>query len=205
MRAVIFCGGEIVEDAKARARIKAGDRIICADSGYKHAKKMGIMPDIVLGDFDSYEREAVQCDNVQTYPAKKDYTDSEIAVQYALEQGCDEILLLGATGGRLDHTLGNVYLLKTILEHGALGELYDGAVSVWLVQDAITVKGKPGDLLSVIPFAEAGDFTTHGLAYPLKNQPLPSTGISNVFETDCVRLEVGNGRAVVLHVPKELE
>lgn len=62
MRAVIFCGGEIVDYDRVRARIRQGDMLICADSGYRHAKIMGLRPDIVLGDFDSYEKAVVDCD-----------------------------------------------------------------------------------------------------------------------------------------------
>ena len=87
MRAVILCGGEIAEYDRVRSRIAEDDMIICADSGYRHAKKMGLRPAVVLGDFDSYTRAEVECDNILTYPAKKDYTDSEIAVRYALEHG----------------------------------------------------------------------------------------------------------------------
>ena len=202
MRAVIFCGGEIVDYYRVRASIRQGDMLICADSGYRHAKIMGLRPDIVLGDFDSYEKAVVDCDHVLTYPAKKDYTDSEIAARYALEHGCDDILLLGATGGRLDHTLGNIYLLKLIMEHGAAGELYDGVTAVWLAKGTISVSGSVGDILSVIPFGEAADLTTKGLAYPLIHQGLAgaSTGVSNVFETERVRLDIGEGRALVVHV-----
>ncbi len=205
MRAVILCGGEIAEYDRVRSRIAEDDMIICADSGYRHAKKMGLRPAVVLGDFDSYTRAEVECDNILTYPAKKDYTDSEIAVRYALEHGCDKILLLGAAGGRIDHTLGNLSLLGYILEQGAEGELYDGISSVWMVRGTITVTGRPGDLLSVIPFAEADDLTTHGLAYPLRHQSLAgaSTGLSNVFETDCVRLDIGSGKALVVYTPQE--
>lgn len=207
MRAVILCGGEIAEYDRVRSRIAEDDMIICADSGYRHAKKMGLRPAVVLGDFDSYARTDVECDHVLTYPAKKDYTDSEIAVRYALEHGCDAILLLGATGGRIDHTLGNLSLMDYILQRGASGELYDGVSSVWMAQGTITVSGQAGDLLSVIPFAEAGDLTTHGLAYPLRHQALAgaSTGISNVFETDCVQLEIGSGKAIVVHTPQGLD
>lgn len=205
MRAVIFCGGEIMDYDRVRARIRQDDMLICADSGYRHAKIMGLRPDVVLGDFDSYEKAAVDCDHVLTYPAKKDYTDSEIAARYALEHGCDDILLLGATGGRLDHTLGNIYLLKAIMEHGAAGELYDGVTAVWLAKGTISVSGSVGDIFSVIPFAEASDLTTQGLAYPLIHQGLAgaSTGVSNVFETERVRLDIGEGMALVIHVAQQ--
>ena len=114
MRAVIICGGDIGNYERAAAHTKDNDMIICADSGYAHAKKMHITPDVVLGDFDSYKKDDVICDDIKVYPMKKDFTDSEIAADYAIKNGADEILFLASTGGRLDHTLANIYLLKTI-------------------------------------------------------------------------------------------
>lgn len=203
MRAVIFCGGEIVNYDRVGERIKAEDMILCADSGYMHARKLGLSPYAVLGDFDSFDVKAVDCENVMIYPAKKDYTDSEIALRYAFGCGCDDILLLGAAGGRLDHTLGNICLLKLVLERGASGEMYDGAVSVRLAaRGSVSLTGKPGDIFSIIPFAEADGLTTKGLEYPLINQSLAgaSTGLSNVFEEECVSLEISSGMAIVIHI-----
>ncbi len=205
MRAVIICGGDIGSADRAKTLIKKDDFIICADSGYKYAPMLGVMPDIVLGDFDSYEIEKVRCDNVKTYPARKDFTDSEIAAQYAIEQGAEEILFLAATGGRADHALGNIYLLKTVHDKGVSGMIFDGTSCIWYVEDEITVSGKKGDLLSVIPFAEAGDITTDGLEYALVHDMLPSTGISNIFLGDTASVHIGNGAAIVVYTPHEFE
>lgn len=204
MRAVIICGGDIGSAERARTFVKKGDMIIYADSGYKYASALGVRPDIVLGDFDSYGIEKVECDNVKTYPARKDFTDSEIAAQYAIEQGADELIFLAATGGRADHALGNIYLLKTVCDSGVRGMIFDGISCIWYVNDKITVSGSKGDLLSVIPFAEAGDITTGGLEYVLENEMLPSTGISNVFTGDEASLEIGRGGAIVVYTPCEL-
>lgn len=205
MRAVIICGGDIGNADRAKRLIKKDDLIICADSGYKYASALEVKPDIVLGDFDSYELAKVECDNVKTYPAKKDFTDSEIAAQYAIEQGADELLFLAVMGGRIDHTLGNIYLLKTVYEKGAKAMIFDGISSIWYVTDTISVTGKKGDLLSVIPFAETGDITTDGLEYALDKESLPSTGISNVFASDTASLKLWSGSAVVVYTPREFE
>lgn len=202
MRAVIICGGDIGNYERAKACIKTGDMIICADSGYAHAKKMNIRPDVVLGDFDSYKKDDVICDDIKIYPAKKDFTDSEIAADYALKNGADEILLLAATGGRIDHTLANIYLLKTISQRGIFISIFDGASTTYYLSNELSLKGKKGDLLSLVPFSEASDITTWGLEYALSKQPLPSTGVSNVFICDEVKIKIGSGEAIVIHTPK---
>lgn len=203
MRAVIICGGDIGNYERAAACINADDMIICADSGYAHAKKMDIKPDVVLGDFDSYKKDEVICDDIKIYPSKKDFTDSEIAADYALKNGADEILFLASTGGRLDHTLANIYLLKTMAQKGVLASIFDGAATTYYSDDEIVLKGKKGDLLSLIPFSEVADITTWGLEYALSNQPLPSTGISNVFIGDKAKIQIGSGEAIVIYIPKE--
>lgn len=204
MRAVIICGGEIGNAERARAHIQKDDMIICADSGYKYAGELGVEADAVLGDFDSYKREKILCENVRVYPQKKDYTDSEIAAQYAVERGADTILLLAATGGRLDHSLGNIYLLKTLCEQNVSASIFDGASELRYVNDEASFCGKKGDVLSLIPFAEADDFVTEGLEYALEHEPLPSTGISNVFTENEVRVRVGNGGVIAVYTPGEL-
>lgn len=205
MRAVIICGGDIGNYERAKACIKPGDMIICADSGYAHAKKMDIRPDVVLGDFDSYKKDDVICDDIKIYPAKKDFTDSEIAADYALKNGADEILLLASTGGRIDHTLANIYLLKTISQRGIFISIFDGESTTYYLNNLnneFLLKGKKGDLLSLVPFSSVFDITLWGLEYALSNQPLPSTGVSNVFICDEVKIKIGSGEAIVIHTPK---
>ncbi len=203
MRAVIICGGEIESYDNVRAHIKSSDMIICADSGYMHAKNMGVIADIVLGDFDSYEKDKIECDKIKSYPVKKDFTDSEIALEYAAECGVEEVLLLAAVGGRVDHTLGNIYLLKTATEKNMRASIFDGKSTLYYVRDKIHICGKVGDLLSIIPFSKADDITTDGLEYALFHKPLPSTGISNVFIENEVEVEIGFGEAIIVHTPTD--
>lgn len=202
MRAVVIAGGAVRDYAAAAAAVLPDDMIICADSGYLHAVKMGLSPTAVLGDFDSMDQSQVQCENVIVYPAKKDQTDTEICIGYALEHGCDEILMLGATGGRIDHELANVFLLKMILDAGKTGSIYDGVSRMWLLKGELSLAGSPGDILSIIPVtAQAKGITTHGLAYPLDNASLDfgtTLGVSNVFLGPKARVQVKEGLALIV-------
>ena len=87
MKCNILCGGVIDDIETTAARVDKTAYTICADSGYAYAKQLGLHPDAVLGDFDSYALEDVQEENVTVFPARKDYTDSEIALMHAIEKG----------------------------------------------------------------------------------------------------------------------
>ena len=138
-RAVIFCWSE--SDRKP-FDITADDYIICADSGYKYAERLGIKPDLLLGDFDSYSAKGDESETVITLPTEKDDTDAMYAAKYAVKNGFEEIVLAGGIGGREDHTKGAVSVLKFIRKK-CKGFISDGYTTVNIV--------KSGDKL-VIPY-----------------------------------------------------
>lgn|GEM_PF-25542 len=125
MRAVIISGGVISDYAYIRSQIRADDTIICADSGFDHAVKMGVVPAAITGDFDSVRAKLPPEIECVKFPARKNQTDTEIAVEYARQRGFADFLLLGATGGRLDHALTNILLLKKFAERGEDAEIID--------------------------------------------------------------------------------
>lgn len=102
-----------------------GDLVIAADAGYRTCRQAGIVPDLLLGDFDSMEQPE-DFSKVLRSPVEKDDTDTMLAVKTALERGCDVVHLYGASGGRrLDHTLANLQALLYLRRHGARGFLHD--------------------------------------------------------------------------------
>ena len=121
MKALIIGSGNF--SRKALGLLDREFYTICADGGYDHAKKQGIVPDILLGDLDSISERA----DIKTlvFPTEKNETDSEIALLYAIEKGYKDIVLTGVTGTRLDHTLNNIFLLKTASELGAKAVIAD--------------------------------------------------------------------------------
>lgn len=208
MRGVVFSGGEIGSYEVVAKKILPCDFIVCADSGYLHAKRLGVKPHAVLGDFDSVRRCDVVCDCIVDFPPKKDLTDTELCIRYAIEQGCSEILLLGATGGRIDHELANLFLLKVMMDEGVTGYIFDGISETWLVSDKIVFDdGEAGDLLSVLPIApQVTGITTEGLEYPLKEATLqfgPALGISNVFLGSRAAVRVAEGLILVVRTRKQ--
>ncbi len=114
----IICAGEV-----GTLSIPDGSFVICADGGLSHAKRQGIEPDLIVGDFDSFGQ-IPRGENVRVHPVAKDETDSFLAADYALERGCTDFLIYGGLGGsRFDHTLANVQLLHFLCSKGCRGTL----------------------------------------------------------------------------------
>lgn len=174
--------------------------VICADGGYDKALENGIVPDAVLGDMDSVLGKVPK--NSIIYPSEKDETDSEIAIDYALKNGFSELVLAGFTGTRLDHTLNNILILKRISEAGASGVIVDDNNEIYYLRDKLTVCGKKGELLSIIPvFSDLVGVTAKNLKYPLFNETLffgKGRGVSNVFLDNSCTITVTSGEGIVI-------
>ena len=137
-RCFIFAAGTFFG---LRERPRAGDFVIAADAGYRVCQRLQIVPDLLLGDFDSMEQPA-DFANIHRSPVEKDDTDTMLAVKTALEQGGDTIYIYGGTGGkRLDHTLANLQTLLFLRRRGARGYLYDDDF-VWTVieNESLTIE-----------------------------------------------------------------
>ncbi len=115
-RRCLIIGGAPIEDyERIRHYIRRDDYVICCDSGLKHREGLGVEADLITGDFDSHEKPETEVETI-VLPKEKDDTDTVYAVSEALERGFEEFLLVGMTGRRLDHTLGNVYILERLAE-----------------------------------------------------------------------------------------
>lgn len=161
------------------------DLVIAADAGYRTCRELGIVPDLLLGDFDSMEQPE-DFANIHRSPVEKDDTDTMLAVETGLEQGCGEFYLYGGTGGRrLDHTLANLQTLLYLRRRGARGYLYDNDF-VWTVIENETIrvdKTVEWGLLSVFCLGDrARGVTETGVQYPLQGAELTAEfplGVSN--------------------------
>lgn len=198
MRAVIIGNGGMSNYNKIRDCLYEDDYIICADGGYRHAVRLGLRPDIIIGDMDSVHTDTGSLRAVRL-PVKKDFTDGEAAVRYALEKGFFDIVLLGFTGVRMDHTLTNISLLKIISERHKRGRLIDEYNEISFAEERNVICGAVGDLVSIIPLSdELEGVTTEGLEYPLDDETLyfgESRGVSNVMlaETCVITKRSGSG------------
>ena len=144
---------------------------------------------------------------VQIHPREKDFTDLELAVDSALELSARRLILFGAFGGRIDHTLANLLMLEKAVARGVEVELVAGEETGWIIQDELALPGgRPGDRVSLIPLSGTVVLRTDGLQYQLNEEPLvraSAHGVSNVIESPPVRIAVRSGTLFVVHGPQE--
>ena len=135
-RCIIFCAGERGE---IDFSFRDDDFVICCDAGFKAACEMGIEPDLIMGDFDSYSEKLPDGIKTMRFPVEKDDTDSMLAVREGLKRGYREFVLLFPLGGRLDHTYANIQTLAFLLEHGAEGILIGPRDTVRLLRNGTLI------------------------------------------------------------------
>ena len=183
------------------------DYIICADRGLCHARVLGLMPDLIVGDFDSTNEQDLiyfkeQGVHIEAFDTHKDETDTEIAVLRAIQKGATEVTIYGGLGSRLDHSLANIHLLYQLLRADIKGKLVNPNNTVYLAEKYIYIKGKKGDVVSLIPFTgKVTGVTTKSLAYPLKDAEIhigTSLGISNVLEEHTAEVWIDEGILIVI-------
>lgn len=131
-RCVIVGGADIGRYDRIRAHLREDDFFICCDSGLRHQKGLGIVPNLIVGDFDSHENPHMDVETI-VLPREKDDTDTVFAVKEALKRGFQDFLLVGVIGGRLDHTLGNVSLLLMLDTQGKRASALDDCSEMEIV------------------------------------------------------------------------
>lgn len=191
------------------------DLVIAADGGARHARRLGLRVDRWVGDGDSVDPAdltALEASGtiVDRAAVDKDETDAELAVLAAVAAGAGRITILGALGGeRLDHELGNIWLLAHPALAGRDTCLLGARTRVRLAVPGRTdLAGRIGDVVSLLPIGgDALGITTHGLRYPLTDEPLlvgPSRGLSNVRVDEAAAVTFGAGRLLIVETPARL-
>ncbi|MCQ2524298.1 MAG: thiamine diphosphokinase [Lachnospiraceae bacterium] len=198
-KALIICGGEfspISEDLKY-------DYVIACDSGANYAVKMGIIPDLIVGDFDSYEGDIYKdfpCVTIETHPVMKDDTDAMLAIKKALSMGYEHIILSCALGMRLDHTLSNIESLHYISAHGCIGEIVsenEHLRTLNSIEAQLSLHKREGCSLSLYALSDyVKGLSIEGAKYPLDKATITNSfplchGNSFVEDTVTISLEEG--------------
>lgn len=211
MKCIIIAGGTLDIDSKMKWNqrvtdlLAPADLIIAADGGANHLLQLGSLPHIIMGDLDSIAPKTLQFFKkkgikIQSYPVRKNQTDTELCMLHALDQGADDITFVAATGTRLDHTLANIFLLTRLTDSGIRARIMDAHNEIYLIRDRLTLAGKPGDLLSLIPLSSRVEgVTVEGLAYLLDDQTLfmgSSLGVSNYFTEKKAVISIRSGTLI---------
>lgn len=206
-RAVLFCNGELDHEEFHRELIREDDFIIAVDGGGRFCEKLGLLPSIAIGDFDSIDKKAesyLKEHNIERipFPADKDFIDLELGIEEAQHRGYHDILILGAFGGkRADMFLGNLLLLAKYDEHIRMKNAYTEAFCL-NAGVSVTVNANVGDYLTMIPLCE--ELVTGkscGLKYALEGLSFhlgETRGISNEFQEPEASFTVKKGKALIL-------
>lgn len=178
------------------------DYVIAADAGFEYCRNNCIIPDLVLGDFDSLGAPPKH-PNVFQLPVEKDDTDTMFALKLGLEKGYRRFYIYGGLGGaRPDHTIANLQALIYLLEHGARGWLF-GEKYVWTAirSSTLRIEGE-GDVSVFCPDGKAEGVSIDGLKYTLNNATITSSfplGVSNSFEKPQAEISVADGSLLIMY------
>jgi len=204
MRAYIYTGGAVFTD-RIYEHPKEEDLIIAADSGWHNAQRLGVKPQVLLGDFDSIGTgELPDVVEILQVPAEKDQTDTELAIETALKEGCSDLVFLGATGSRLDHSLGNIFLLEGLLKQGIHAEIVNENNRLYLKNRSFILYRNTtcGDFLSLLPLSETvEEVTLTGFKYPVEQLTFyreRTLGISNEITEEEAKVEFLRGTFIVV-------
>ena len=198
---LIISGGEYHELPEVY-QMESPTFIIACDRGWRHAERMGLTPDLVVGDFDSAPPPShLPWERV---PTRKDDTDTMLAVKEALKRGYRHLALLCAFGGRLDHSLANIQAGAFAALQGTITQLY-GADTRGLVSAGpanLILPRREGWSLSLFSLSErCGGLSLKGTKYDGKNLCLDSSfplGVSNVWTEDQAEITFESGILLIL-------
>jgi thiamine pyrophosphokinase len=183
------------------APLSAWDFVIAADGGYDYAVSAGIVPDLLIGDFDSISAKP-QFHNTISLPKMKDDTDMAAALNVGWERGFRTFHIYGGTGGRIDHTLANIQCVADIAKRGGKAFLMDkDTILTAIHNDHIAFDQSASGIISVFAFGNTAEGVTEsGLKYPLSDAVLSNThpiGISNEFIGTASRISVNSGTLII--------
>jgi len=181
--------------------------LVVVDGALEVTHPLGLKPDFIVGDFDTVNQEMLSFYNpeiILRHPPEKDQTDTELAIETALYAGCEKLVFFGATGSRLDHSLGNIFLLEGLLKQGICAEILNENNRLYLKNQSFTLhrNNTRGDFLSLLPLSETvEEVTLSGFKYPVENLTFyreRTLGISNEITEEEARVEFSEGIFIVV-------
>ncbi len=208
MKCVIVAAGTAPDQKLLVKHLSGADMVIGADGAADTFAAHGMVPDILIGDFDSARTRSVSClescgSRIIRLPAQKNETDTEAAMSAAIESGADDIVLLGALGGRLDHTLCNLAMLLKAARAGVRCRLIDEKHEITAATGDFVLHGHTGQTVSIVPISGDVTVTAENLVYPLEKLLLrtdASRGISNIIGQSPAKLSISGGYALIIKI-----
>jgi thiamine pyrophosphokinase len=204
---VVFAGGD-PPPASVLDGLPPGAYVIAADSGFDHATRLGVKVDLLVGDLDSISAAGLGlAGEIEQHPTDKNATDLAIALDAAARKEPSRVIVVGGSGGRIDHFLANAALLTASVYSELKLTWLPGDAAIHVVRDRIELSGSPGDVVSLLPYGgPARGVSTDGLRWPLTDAvlaPGTSLGVSNqmIDTTATVLLDDGVLLTVQPHQP----
>ncbi len=172
------------------------DLIIAADGGYDKAKALGLEPDIFIGDMDSLESPLEDVEEIKL-EVHKDFTDTEAAIEKAVEEGYESITVIGGIGTRFDHSMANACLLKKYVGKGIKIILKDAHNEIFAFSESCEIKGHRGETISFLPLdSVVKGVSLEGFYYPLLNAEVKigeTLTVSNIITEETARVKAEKG------------
>lgn len=175
------------------------DFCIACDKGLEYAIRLGITPDLIMGDFDSYKGSFdANLANVLTFPVEKDDSDTMLAIKHAISNGYSKIIIICALGGRLDHTIANIQAMTYVATHDVACELFSETEHlITFTGHEISLPAKEGYSLSLFSLSDSCEnITIKGAGYDVENIKLTNTfpiGLSNYWKSESVSISMTTG------------
>ena len=210
MKEAIVLSDGVIENTdflKSFLESHEGAFLVCADGAIRHLEPLNRIPSVVIGDMDSADPDRISFFRdrgvtIITCPREKDKTDTHLAVELAVQRGCRRIFLFGALGGRIDHALANISLLHLAQDRDAEIRIVERDCELFLVWGTGTLRGMPGDTVSLLPLAgPVRGITLTGFQYALRDgtmEPGNPYGVSNRLTEDEGRITVREGKLLVI-------
>ena len=203
---IIFLAGDLINENNVVKLINSRSfDFYAADGGYHLARKLDLPIRKILGDFDSSTK---PCEgNIFVFPSEKDETDSELALNMAVEEGYKEIWMIAPFGGRMDHTYANLCLLEKAKKNGVNLFLYDGFNLAFMLSNEVYLFDGFYRYVSFFSWSETVVLTLEGFKYPLNKYTLKRflpLGISNELVSDCATATVEHGNIICICIEKEV-
>lgn len=202
-RAFIYTGGDVYPE-QITEHPKGNDLRIAADSGYNNAARLGERIDIFVGDMDSVGAVSLpKSTEVVTLNPEKDLTDTQAAVELAIDRGCRDIIIIGGIGTRLDHTVSNMYILEDMHRRGIYALLVNGKNRVRYINStsALIAKSQYKYISVIAADAAVKGVDIDGCKYPLKNARLDRAlqfAVSNEISEGCCLISVRRGGVFII-------
>ena len=215
MRALLITGGYVdIHWASGFVKLHKYDLIVAVDGGLSAANLLNVYPDMIIGDFDTVERDLLDSyakSKIIRLKPEKDDTDTQYAIKWLIESKATDIDIIGAVGTRMDHTLANIYMLQLAFDHKVNAVIYDKFNKIYIIEGKTILRrddayGKYISFMQLTPVVK--DVTLTGFKYNVSHYDFCMSndyrmGASNEFVCEEATVDIGQGRFVVIEVSKD--